>query len=209
MLRSGERESRRVEHELAEPCVKGSLLLGAAVAVRRRSQRGEIGAEELAKLSPEALELVDAEIAVSRWYPMRLMQELVDLDWRAAGGDPEYQRQAGRRTANHFAKTGLYQQVEYARSNRGARTQRDVLRQSRMVCTITSTLYDFIEARSELLGKDRLQVVFENAAAFPEALRYSTEGFLDEMTQRTTRRWTSERPSPDRVVFSLEIRPRD
>lgn len=194
---------------MAEPCVKGSLLVGAAVAVRRRSQRGEIGEEQLAKLSPEALELIDAEIALARWYPVRLMEELVDLDWAFAGRDPEYQRQAGRRTAGHFAKTGLYQQVEYARSNRGAKTQRDVLRQSRMVCTITSTLYDFIEARAELVGKDRLQVVFENARHFPEALRYSTEGFLDEITQRTTRRWSSARPTPDRIVFGLEIRPRD
>lgn len=196
---------------MAEPCVKGSLLVGAAVAVRRRLKTGEIEPADLErKLSAEALELIDAEISVSRWYPIRLMQELVDFDWQIGGSmAPEYQRQAGRRTALHFAKRGLYQQVEYAQSNRRADTRRDVLRQSRMVCTITASLYDFIEARTEMEGKDRLLVIFEGAKHFPDALRYSTEGFLDEITQRTRRRWTSERTTPDRIVFSLEIRPRD
>ena len=38
-------------------------------------------------------------------------------------------------------------------------------------------------------------------------LRYATEGFMNEITRRqgAKRSWRSERPSPDRIVFSLDL----
>ena len=196
---------------MAEARVKGSLVLGAVLAVRNRMKAGQISEEELEKrLSAEALELLDTTIKIASWYPIRLMTELIDLDWEMGSEfAPEYQRSAGRNTARHFAKTGLYQQVDYAARNYTADTLDDVLRQSRLVCTLTSTLYDFIETRAEIVDGRQLQILFEGAREFPEALRYSTEGFLNEMTRRKTRFWGSDRPSPDLLVFALEIRPRD
>jgi len=195
---------------MAEPRVKGSLVLGAVLAVRKRMRTGQISEEQLEKrLSPEAIELLDDTIRVASWYPMRQMAELLDLDWEiGADRAPEYQRNSGRNTADHFAKTGLYQQVDFAKRNRSAETLDDVLRQSRLVCTLTSTLYDFVSARAEIEDGKRLHIRFENAGDFPEALRYSTEGFLNEMTQRKKRLWTSQRPEPDLIVFTLDIRPR-
>jgi hypothetical protein len=99
--------------------------------------------------------------------------------------------------------------VDFARRNRSAETLDDVLRQSRLVCTLTSTLYDFISARAEVVDGKRLHIRFEGAGDFPEALRYSTEGFLNEMTQRKRRLWSSERPRQDLILFVLDIRPRD
>jgi hypothetical protein len=196
---------------MSEPRVKGSLIRGAVMAVQKRLQSGEIETAELeTHLSAEAIALLDEKISVASWYPIRLMSELAELDWLVgADRDPEYQRRAGRRTAQHFAKAGLYQQVEYANRHQRAASREDVLRQSRLVSTLTSTLYDFITSRAEIVDGDRLQIVFENANSFPDSIRYSTEGFLNEMTNRKNRLWQSERPTPDRVVFTLEIRPRD
>jgi hypothetical protein len=55
---------------MQEPAVKGILLLGAAVSVRRLREAGRISEDALAaRLSGEALALVDAKIDVARWYP--------------------------------------------------------------------------------------------------------------------------------------------
>ena len=51
------------------------------------------------------------------------------------------------------------------------------------------------------------QIVYANAAEFTEPLRYTSEGFMNGINamQGSSRRWTSERPFPDRVVFRLAI----
>jgi len=50
-----------------------------------------------------------------------------------------------------------------------------------------------------------LQIVYDNAALLCEPLRYSTEGFMTAVSQlrNANARWVSERPTPDRIVFTL------
>ena len=42
---------------------------------------------------------------------------------------------------------------------------------------------------------------------FSEALRISTEGFMNQINkrQKSRRRWTSERVAPDRIVFRMPL----
>lgn len=202
---------------MTEPSVKGSIFLGAVVDVRRLREKGRVSQEKLEKrLSPGALSLLDQRISVSAWYPVQWMSELLDLDWEiSADRAPEYQRKKGEAAARYFAEAGTYQQISYAdrerRESRERRTesQDSVLRRTRLVATLNLSLYNFLETQSQMVGADELQVIYDNAQPLCEALRYITEGFLNGLTGRTSRRWSSRRVSPGRIVFSLNIRPRN
>jgi hypothetical protein len=82
------------------------------------------------------------------------------------------------------------------------------VRQARLIMSVTSSLYDFLETRVEVEG-DRLTIHYANAdpTLFCEALRYTTEGFMNGINreQGASRSWTSERIPPDRVRYQLEL----
>ena len=86
---------------------------------------------------------------------------------------------------------------------------RDLKRQATLITTITGTLYDFLGFEVRLSGErdDNLEIIFSNAALFSEALRHSTEGFMNKINQRqgSTQRWGSRRDQPDVVVFTLPL----
>jgi hypothetical protein len=96
-----------------EPSVKGSLMLGAVVSVRRHRKQGRISAEQLtARLSGPALELIDQKIDIGRWYPVKHFTELLELDWEVgASRDPGYMRSQGEQAANRLFDSGIYQQL--------------------------------------------------------------------------------------------------
>lgn len=191
-----------------EPSVKGSLLLNAAVAMRRHRDAGRVSEDELAaRLGPAALELLDQKIDVSRWYPIDGFCEMVNMDWEiAAGRDPDYARRMGQDSAARFFQSGIYQQLDYAKRVARVESRSALVRQSRLITTVTNTLYSFIEIDVQVEG-DNLVIFFGDAAAFSEALRYTTEGFMDEINrqQGSARRWSSERIAPDRVRFELNL----
>ena len=82
-----------------QPCVKGNLMLGSVVAARRHRDHGRISVEALeARLSPEAIELIDQKIHIASWYPIQVFTELIDLNWDLGGRrDPEFMRKEGER----------------------------------------------------------------------------------------------------------------
>ncbi len=191
--------------------VKGNLLLGAVVAVRRLRDRGRVPAEQLAaRLSGTALELIDQKIDVTRWYPVAAFCELLDVDWEVAGNrDPEFMRQGGARTAERLLDRDIYHQLDYAQRTERVQSRDALVRQARLITTITGTLYDFLEVEvcvdPEL--PDQLEIRYHNAAEYSEALRYTTEGFMNQINRGhgSSRSWTSERPRPDLVIFRLPL----
>jgi len=191
-----------------ELSVKGSLFFAAAVAMRRHRDAGRISEDELsARLGPAALELLDQKIDIARWYPIDAFCEMLDMDWEvSAGRDPDYARRLGQESAARFFSSGLYQQLDYAKRVERVESRSALVRQSRLITTVTNALYNFIEIDVRVEG-DRLVIVFANAAAFSEALRYTTEGFMDEINrqQGSARSWSSERIAPDRVRFELNL----
>jgi hypothetical protein len=193
-----------------EASVKGSLVLGAVVAVRRHRNHGRVAAAQLeARLGPAALELVDQKVDIGRWYPIGAFCELLDVDWDVGGRrDPDYARREGARAADRLFESGLYQQLQYAERAGRAQSRESLLRQARLITTITGTLYNFLEFEVHLdASSDRLEIAYGNAAAFSEVLRYTTEGFMNQINERqgSSRRWSSERARPDRVVFRLPL----
>lgn len=191
-----------------EPSIRGSLFVTGVVAIRRHRESGVVAPEQVAaRLGPVALELLDQKIDVGRWYPIAPFCEMIDMDWDVAGGrEPDYMRVMGRNTASRFFETGIYQQLDYARRSQRSSSRSVLLRRAKLVMTVAEALYSFIETEVQV-ERERLTIVYGNARPFSEALRYTTEGFMNEVNcrQGASRTWTSERVAPDRVCFHLEL----
>ena len=195
----------------AEPSVKGSLMLGAVVAMRRHLKQGRISAPQLTvRLGPAALSLLEQKIDLGRWYPVKVFCEILELDWEVGGHrDPDYMRTAGARAADHLFDTGIYQQLQYAERAHRVRSREQMLLQAKLISTITGSLYNFLqfEVRISPDDPDLLEILYGNAALFSEGLRLSTEGFMSQINKRqgSTRVWTSARLRADLLVFRLSL----
>ena len=194
-----------------DPSVKGSLMLGAVVSVRRHRKQGRVTQDQLAvRLSGSALELVEQKIDIGRWYPVTAFTELLDLDWEVgASRDPHYMRRQGEESANRLFGSGIYQQLAYAERAERVESAADLKRQSTLITTITGTFYNFLRfgVRINRERGNTLEIIYENAALFSEALRYSSEGFMNQINRRQGSKlsWSSRREQPDVVVFTLPL----
>ncbi len=192
-------------------CAKGSIVVGAVASLRHLRSSGRIADEQLtARLSRAALELLEQKIDIGRWYPMRAFAELVEFEWDViAARDPEYARASGAKGAQRLFASGRYQQLDFARRVGKAESREALVRQAKLTTTITSMLYNFLQVSVGIdpARPNELQIVYANAGEFTEALRYTSEGFMNGINsaQGSPRRWTSERTAPDRVVFRLAI----
>lgn len=194
------------------PSVKGSMLLGSVVVVRRARDAGRIPAPRLAKLADRTREVLDEQIQLSHWYPMEIFAELLELDWEVFGNrDPDYMRESGKRNALTMQRASRYQQLDYLERAERPKSAAEVVSQVRLTSSITQSYFNFMEVTVGF-DPDRsnvLQITYSDTSAFPESLRYSTEGFMTQLNQvrGSSRAWTSERRG-DRIVFSLELRER-
>lgn len=194
-----------------QACAKGSIVVGAVASLRHLRRSGRVrNAQIEARLSAAALELLEEKIDIGRWYPMSAFAELVDFEWElVAGRDPEYARQSGAKGAQRLFQSGRYQQLDFAQRTGRVENREALVRQSKLITTVTSMLYNFLEVSVGIDPKrpQELQIVYANATEFTEPLRYTTEGFMNAINeaQGSSRRWTSERTAPDRVVFRLAI----
>ena len=194
-----------------ESCAKGSIVVGAVVSLRSLRSGGRIGSGQMeARLSGEALELLEQKIEIGRWYPMRAFAELIEFEWEmVAGRDPEYARRSGAKGAQRLFQGGRYQQLDFAKRAGRAESREKLVRQAKLITTITAMLYNFLEVSVGIdpARPNDLEIVYANAAEFTEPLCYTTEGFMNAINeaQGSSRRWTSERTARDRVVFRLVI----
>jgi len=190
------------------PSVKGSLMVGAVVTVRRLRDRGTVSAEALAaRLSKEATLLLDQKIEIARWYPISAFCELIDVDWEITGQRaPAYLERQGATTADRLFDAKIYQQLEFAERSGKVDTRERLVRQSKLITTITGTLYDFLTFGVRL-GSDELEVVYGNASPFGETLIHTTVGFMNQINQRqgSSRRWRGRREGADQVVFTMDL----
>ncbi len=194
------------------PSVKGAMLLSSVVVVRRARDRGEIPESRLAKLSARTQELLDERIQLAQWYPMENFAELLEIDWEIGGNlDPEYMRRSGRQNALSMTKGARYQQFEYLKRASRPKSGDEVVSQMRLTTSVTLSYFNFIEIKVQIDPRhpNVLQIIYVNTDPFPEALRYSTEGFMDQLNQvrGSSKSWTSDRVG-NRIVFSLELKAR-
>ena len=190
---------------------KGSIVVGVVASLRKLRRCGRVDDERIsARLSGAALTMLEQKIEIGRWYPMAAFAELLDLEWEVASGrDPEYARQSGAKSAQRQFESERYQQLDFARRAGKAESREALVRQAKLITTITAMFYNYLEVSVgiDVERPSELQIVYANAAAFNEPLRYSTEGFMNGINemQGSGRRWTSERTAPDRIVFRLAL----
>jgi hypothetical protein len=188
--------------------VKGALVLGAVVAARRMRDRGHLSPEVLeARLSRQALELIDQKIETARWYPVAPFCELIDVGWELVGKrDPAYLEKAGAESADQLFDSNRYQQLDFAQRAAKVQTRKQLIRQARLITTITGTFYDFLDVRVALEA-DTLNILYGNARAFGDPLVHTTVGFKNQINVRqgSKLRWTGCRNGPDEVCFTMPI----
>jgi hypothetical protein len=141
---------------------------------------------------------------------MALFAELVAFEWEVVGKrDPDYARRSGVLSAERQLESSRYQQLDFANRAGKAESSNALLLQARLITTVTAAYYNYLETRVAIdpARPDRLEIVYANAAAFPEPLRYATEGFMNQInrSQGSSRQWQSERTAPDRIVFWMEL----
>jgi hypothetical protein len=192
--------------------VKGLLLGGIVAQVRRMLESERLGEEDmLARIGPEASAVLDQKVQPIRWYPIEAYRDLVDLVWEIEGDrNPEFMREKGRAWAEKAYRKG-YQQLEYADSAPQLQTGAEAVRQGRLIASLIGAFWSFVEPEVDLDPDpdraDTLRMTFRNAGSFPEANRYTVEGFLNHMVERGGGRThsSSERPEVDVVVFRLPL----
>jgi hypothetical protein len=188
--------------------VKGALVVGAVIAARRLREGGHLSPEVLeARLSKQALELIDHKVEVARWYPVQPFCELIDLGWEVVGKrDPAYLEKAGAVSADQLFDSNRYQQLEFAQRAAKVQTRKQLIRQARLITTITGTFYDFLDVRVAL-DTDTLTIVYGNASAFGDPLVHTTVGFKNQINVRqgSKMRWSGQRTRPDEVRFTMPI----
>lgn len=195
-------------HTVASESVKGVLVVGAVVGARRARDRLQISPEAMAaRLSGEALGLVDQKIDVARWYPVRAFGELIDWAWEMDGHrEPGYLERQGAISADRLFDSKRYQQLDYAERAGSVESRAQLVRQSRLITTILGTFYNFLETEVTVTA-DALEIVYGNAEAFGDPLVHTTIGFKNQINVRqgSKRRWTGARIRPDAVRFRMAL----
>lgn len=204
---------------MSEPQVKGSLLQGLVETLRELVDRGEISQEMLeARLSVEAIEIVDSKPILVAWYPVACYREMLDLFWQVSGNRaPEFMRDAGEAGARALVESGLYQGFLDAGSGSSHDTVEALIRRARLAVGMTRLLYDFVEVHVEHdATENTIRLIYENASPFSEAMFLGTHGFLNGLAgcileagarPRMGRRfqWQAARPDPDHLVFWHDV----
>ncbi|HTO68220.1 MAG TPA: hypothetical protein VMR31_00025 [Myxococcota bacterium] len=191
-----------------EPSIKGSLLAVGLAQLFQLVERGKIDVREVeATLGREWFEAArGGRIAPSAWYPVDFYDRVLVLMMNRAGdGRSEYLVELGRQGAVALASQGIYKQL-----GRKAGDEVDE-RFVRQLLTLAKALYSFTVWDLEALDADAgwFVIRINEAARYPDSLRWRNCGFLETMTSEAVGRpctLVSERPSPDLIRFRIQWR---
>lgn len=189
------------------PSIKGTALQSVHEDVHRLIEAGRLSREALElRLEPEDLLILDAKVAPATWYPIASYARLVEMlvHEEAEGRAREYLMARGARTAERLSAAGIYQQLHASTEQMGPAV-------GRIVITLASVIYNFTKWHFESRGPDHEFTLFvTEAAEFPEVSRFTTQGFIEFVSNRTSgmpTRVESERPSPDCIIYDARRHP--
>ena len=192
------------------------MFLGHFDFLSKLVESGEISREELENhLLPRDLALFDEPIRVTAWYDIRSYTRILELLRDVAGeGSNDFLLERGAASAERLLYSGLYAQFEYLKRTQmqAASTPRDRYlafgRDLRLLVTLNDSVLNF--SRGGVEGDpehaDRWMLVTSDAAAYPEVLCWTTQGFNNRMAQEhgSPDLWYWERPQPDRIHFRMK-----
>ncbi|HXK22110.1 MAG TPA: hypothetical protein VMS55_05470 [Myxococcota bacterium] len=196
---------------MPEPAIKAVVFDLAATDLRGLIECGKVRRDEIeAELEPEDLEIFDSKVSPVAWIPITTYARVVELLVRYEGhGDPAYLRARGARAAERAFDSGLYAQLRHSMAI-GTLTEESgdeifTERDGRLMASISGAIFNFgtWTFRDTPRG---YEVEVADSAALPDVARTAIEGFLEVMTERTSRREVrvrSRRTSPDVVVFHI------
>ena len=201
------------------PSIKGSIFVRATEDVSKLVSSGKLSQAELRRMLSEGdLKLLAQPVSATSWYDVQAYGRLLDLLRAVEGlGENEYLRQRGVRSAEALMQAGLYQQMEYLKRTEVSQ-QTDAKarfvafgRDLRLLTSLHSSILNFSKQTAKV-DPDRpghYMIETTNAAAMPESLCWTTDGFMNRMASGHGHGdlWRWERPSPDRVIYRMRRAP--
>ena len=191
---------------MREPSVKGIMFSSAVDRVRHLIDTGQVDQDNVVKaLEPQDLEYLKDPIMPTLWYPIGVCSRYLELLWEIDGKrHPGYLAQRGATAAERIFSEGIYAKVMKTAENWGGNQI------ARALIDLAAQFYNFM--RWELVGNfhdDEYAVEVHDAAEWPDMLRSAGEAFIEVLHSRARNRplsVTSERPTPDRVIFKVALR---
>jgi hypothetical protein len=188
------------------PSIKATLFQFAADDISKLLESGRLQRADLERLlRPEDLVYLGKKLAVSSWVPIATYERVgnVSIDLECGGERERYLREAGLRAAARLHKMGLYHQFDASAEQWG-------LAVGRILVTLAAVSYNFTRWVFEEGDEQApFRVVIHEARDFPEMLRVANEGFITYFARHMLRlpkgTVTSERASPDRIVYTARI----
>jgi hypothetical protein len=184
-----------------EPSVKGVLLRSAVDQLQSCLASGRLSREQLElRLGREELALFEKDGVVNGlWYPVARYQQLLDLIFETEGRRPEALIDSGKRSAESLLGATAFSGIFDATARRGRHESGGPLLMKLAELMLNFTRWKYIG-----VSADEFQVEVSEAAAYPEHARYTAQGLIEFFGARlfqTPLQVTSERPSPDRILF--------
>jgi hypothetical protein len=185
------------------PSIKGTAFLSAHADVNALLARRAITRDEIEVVLPaEDLRVLEEKVQPTTWYPIACYRRLIQLlcDKEANGDVQAYLIARGEKAGERIAATGIYQQLDASPERLGMRT-------GRIVITVAGLIYNFTSWNFERAGGfGEFSIRVEDAIDFPEAARFTTQGFVQYASTRIVgrpMRASSERPIPSRILFHV------
>jgi hypothetical protein len=195
--------------------IKGSVFVRAVEDIAKLVSAGTLSRGELQRrLRATDLALLNQPVAPSSWYDVqaygRLLEFLRDVEGE---GKNEYLRERGARSAELLRQAGLYQQMEYLNRTQLAQ-QKDARarylafgRDLRLLTTMHGSILNFGRqlVKDDPQHADRYVMEYQDVASYPEALCWTTDGFVNRMAKQhgMPDLWKWERPAQDLIVYRM------
>ena len=197
------------------PSIKGSVMAGVAENVAKLLADGSVTRQELTeRLNASDLALLDQEVLASQWYDIqsydRMNRLLLDV---VGGGDVEYYREEGRKTARRLIAGGLYAQLEYlgrtqVASHDDPQARFEAFgRDLRLLNTLSGSILNFSRWTHRVDPDHERRYCLEvlDVDSMPDSLCWRSEGLMNGMAEAHGHDdlWYWDRSVRDRVVYRM------
>jgi hypothetical protein len=198
---------------MAAPSIKGTAFQAVAMDLANLIRSRRIARETVeARLEAEDLRVLDDKILPGLWYPLACYRRMTELLWEIEGKrDPAYLLARGARAAERLFEAGLYQQMRRGEEIGAQKRERGEAWSEfdgKLMTSIAGAIFNVSRWRyyrdPEDPNLNRIEI--SEATELPEVSRLAAQGFIEYTASRLTGadvRVTSERPAPDRIVFTL------
>lgn len=195
--------------------IKGSVINELAEDIAKSEANGDITPKQIeARLTGEDRATLAAGVLEAQWYDVQFYRRCSELLRDTLGdGDDAYLVKRGFNKGTKLIKAGLYQQMEYA-----TRTQVQKAlsaeerftaygRDLRLFVTLSGSILNFStwSVAPDPDHADRYAIVVDDAAEFPDALAWASEGLMEAMSAShdMAKVWRHQRMSDDQIMFRM------